>query len=49
MVALASPAKVDAMNQDARAPRWGPVYVVTVIYGVLTLVGLWLFTRAYTF
>lgn len=49
MVALATPAKVGAMNQDARATRWGPVYVVTVIYGVLTLVGLWLFTRAYTF
>jgi hypothetical protein len=30
-------------------PRWRALYVVTVLYGALTLVALWLFTRAYTF
>lgn len=32
-----------------RRPPWRTVYVVTIVYGTLTLLALWLFTRAYRY
>jgi hypothetical protein len=34
---------------EIQSKRWRVLYVVTVIYGALSLVALWLFTQAYRF
>ncbi len=37
------------MLAESPPSRWRTPYIVTVVYGVLTLVALWLFSRAYHF
>ena len=37
------------MSVEIPPARWHRLYFVTVLYGVATLVALWLFTRAYHF
>lgn len=32
---------------EARRPRWRALYAATLLYGVLSLIALWVFTRAY--
>lgn len=39
--------KLKRVTPEISNARWRTVYVVTVVYGALTLVALWLFTRAY--
>lgn len=37
------------MAPEIPTMRWRALYVAAVLYGALTVVVLWLFTRAYTY
>jgi hypothetical protein len=40
--------RVEVAETPAERRRWHRVYALVVVYTVLTIVGLWLFSRAYS-
>ncbi|HVK39205.1 MAG TPA: hypothetical protein VNA88_11765 [Candidatus Kapabacteria bacterium] len=38
----------EPLDQPKEFPHWNRVYAAVILFTVLTIVGLWLFSRAFT-